>query len=541
MISASLRARFAVTFAVSIMVGSGILSFAIGQRSTGEVKREIGRSLSEVAEQIADKLDRGMWARYGEISLLATVTSLNGVHNLQAVRGSLDHLKRAIPLFDWIGFTDPHGKVLASTDGILTGADISHRPVYAEGVKGTFIGDVHEAVMLAKLLPNPTGEPMKFVDISTPVADADGNLAGVLAAHLSWAWAREIEQSVLTPRDDGAAIEVFVVSSDDTVLLGPEGSLGHPLKLAALAKARGNPPGWTVERWPDGKNYLTGHAFGEGHKTFKGLGWTVLARQPLSAAYAPVNALRRDIMLWGAGVAVLFACFGWVVAGHVSAPLRRIAVAADRLRAGEVVDIPAHRGILDIEMLTASLQALIVSLTRSEAARDHAENQANHDRLTGLPNRLALETFLEQAVPAARRSGTALAVLCMDLDGFKAVNDTLGHQAGDELLREVAVRIRGCARAGDLAARLGGDEFVMVIGAPADQAEADARIVGQRVIEALAVPILLDGHEARIGCSIGAAIWPAHAGGIHEVIRLADEALYVSKRGGKNRVSLHAG
>jgi diguanylate cyclase (GGDEF)-like protein len=539
MVSTSLRVRFALAFALSVMVASGVLSYAIGRRSSDGVRAEIGRNLTEAAQQVADKLDRGMWARAGEVALLGSLVETHPTTDPATVRISLERLQRSIPYFSWIGFTDVRGTVLASTGGILTGVDIARRPVFAEGIKGRFIGDVHEAVMLAKLLPNPSGEPMKFVDVSLPVRGAGGEVTGVIASHLSWEWAREVRQSVLTSFAVGQSIEVMVVSSDDTVLLGNDELIGHPLKLEAVALARTGSDGWRVETWPDGREYLTGYAFGRGFKDFGGLGWTIMARQPLATAFAPVAEMQRHIMLLGTGVSLLFAVFGWLVAGRVSAPLGRIARAADRLRAGEPAAIPVEKGVTEIESLGLSLRALIDSLTRSEAARSQAEEQASHDRLTGLANRLGLDERLGAMVAAAGRSGGSLAVLCLDLDGFKGVNDTLGHHAGDVLLREVAVRLRACARQGDVVARLGGDEFMMVLAAPAEAAAADARLVGERVVEALRRPFSLEGTEARIGCSVGAALWPQHGADVKDVGRLADEALYAAKRGGKGRVVLH--
>lgn len=103
--------------------------------------------------------------------------------------------------------------MLAATDGILLGENLSERPVYQEGIKGKFIGDVHNAVLLAKLLPNPTGEPLQFVDISFPLKDSKGHIQGVLAAHLSWEWAKEVEESVLAPlKREEKDIEFFIVS-----------------------------------------------------------------------------------------------------------------------------------------------------------------------------------------------------------------------------------------------------------------------------------------------------------------------------------------
>ena len=536
-VSASLRTRFAATFALSIMIGAAVLSVVIGARSSQEVRGSIGQSLAEVAFHMADKLDRGMWARSGEVALLA---SLAGEQDLPAIRRAVDQLRRAIPVFSWIGFTDPHGRVLAASDGILEGMDISKRPVYLHGINGTFVGDVHDAVLLAKALPNPSGEPMQFVDISTPIKDGRGEVRGVLAAHLSWAWARELRDSVLTPVEASKDIEVFVVANDNTVLLGPAQWLGKTLSLDALGRARAGGPGWVVERWGDDGEYLTGYALGRGYQSYAGLGWTVLARQPAKRAYEPVARLQRDVMLGGGAVALMFALAGWWVAGRVSAPLRRIAQVADRLRGGEAVEIPNHRGIRDIEVLTASLKALIASLTQSEAARCRAEDQANRDRLTGLANRLALETHLDRATASARRTGASLAVLCLDLDGFKGVNDTLGHHAGDLLLHEVGLRLRGCARGNDLVARLGGDEFVLVLSAADGKPLEDGVAVGERIIAALGRPFDLDGTEARIGCSVGVAVWPEHDEDVHQVMRLADRALYAAKRAGKNRVTAHA-
>lgn len=133
----------------------------------------------------------------------------------------LNQLQDSFPTFSWVGFMNLKGNVLASTDGILRGENLSERPVYQEGIKGKFIGDVHDAVLLAKLLPNPTGEPLQFVDISFPLKYKNGEIAGVLAAHLSWAWAKEVEKSVLEPlKHEEKDIEMFIVSQkENTVLL----------------------------------------------------------------------------------------------------------------------------------------------------------------------------------------------------------------------------------------------------------------------------------------------------------------------------------
>ncbi len=164
----------------------------------------------------------------------------------------------------------------------------------------------------------------------------------------------------------------------------------------------------------------------------------------------------------------------------------------------------------------------------------HASHMASHDVLTGLPNRALLQDRLRQAaVDFRRRGGGALAVLCLDLDHFKEVNDTLGHGAGDRLLSEVALRFSACLRESDTLARLGGDEFAVVL---ADVAQpGDAAALAERLRDALDQPFDLDGHQAVVGVSIGIAV--AESPGRVDPARLmqeADLALYDAKAEGRN-------
>ncbi|OEH85265.1 diguanylate cyclase [Desulfuribacillus stibiiarsenatis] len=535
--SFSLRTRFAFTLAFLIIVLSIFMSFFTGQFASQEVRSEIGNSLAEVSYLMGDKLDHYMWARSGEILILSKLETLQEARNLKAIQALLDQLKSTFPSFAWIGFTDPNGIVLASTDAILEGADISKRPVYLEALKGHFVGDVHEAVLLAKLLPNPSGEAMKFVDVSTPVYNENGDLVGVLAAHLSWEWAREVEESILVPLQNRKQLEMYIVSSmDDTLLLGPRDIMGQPLKLDSINRARSGENTWSLETWPDGKEYLTGFSFGKGYKDYPGLGWTVLVRQPAEVAYASVEKLQKVILYIGLFVALLFATFGLYIARRVVEPLRQITLAANSLSAGKQVEIPQHKGITDIEILSESLRNLIRSLTQTEKALGKMEILAQHDQLTGLPNRISLDYHLEKAKAQVERQQSSLTFLYLDLDGFKAVNDTLGHHTGDVLLQEVANRLKQHTREDDLVARLGGDEFVMILSSPTEKAISVGEDIAERVIASLNDPFIIDGNEIIIGCSIGGAVWPADAEETKDVIRLADEALYIVKRSGKNRV-----
>lgn len=192
---------------------------------------------------------------------------------------------------------------------------------------------------------------------------------------------------------------------------------------------------------------------------------------------------------------------------------------------------------------TAELSAANAKLQEEIAERKLAEERirhmAQHDSLTGLPNRALLHDRLEQALAQARRHDHRVAVLFLDLDRFKAINDTLGHEVGDALLREVARRLRAAVRAADTVGRLGGDEFVVVLHEVAD-AEAVAH-VAEKIVTAFATPMQAGPHELSASTSIGVALFPEHADEAHALVKCADMAMYLAKRDGRNRYHFHAG
>jgi diguanylate cyclase (GGDEF)-like protein/PAS domain S-box-containing protein len=176
----------------------------------------------------------------------------------------------------------------------------------------------------------------------------------------------------------------------------------------------------------------------------------------------------------------------------------------------------------------------ITSRKHAEAALEH---QARHDALTGLPNRSLFRDRLEHALAQARRRDHLVAVLFLDLDNFKVINDSLGHQTGDELLVEVAQRLRICVRGGDIVARLGGDEFTVLL--EEIDAEAEAHLVAERIGEALRTPVRLGDRDVFVSASIGVALSTAPRIEPEGLLRNADIAMYRSKAAGKARHSMY--
>jgi diguanylate cyclase len=173
-----------------------------------------------------------------------------------------------------------------------------------------------------------------------------------------------------------------------------------------------------------------------------------------------------------------------------------------------------------------------------EAANLQLRHLASHDALTGLPNRLLLDDRLAQAIAQAHRHSHEFAALVIDLDRFKLINDSLGHKAGDELLREVAVRLKSAVRAVDTTARLGGDEFVLLLDGPLTQGEAIE--IGARAIRAMEPSLRLSGIDVHISASVGIAFYPRDGTTVDTLLARADAAMYSAKECGRNNLQIYA-
>ena len=248
-------------------------------------------------------------------------------------------------------------------------------------------------------------------------------------------------------------------------------------------------------------------------------------QEPLSSALEPFRRLQRRLTLISFAGILVSILASLAIARRIARPVRELASVARRIAAGDYSTAPPPSGVVEIGDLAAAFRAMQDGIASRES---RIMDLAYCDALTQLPNRAMCNERLDQAIAAAERDHTRVAVLLMDLDHFKYVNDTLGHSVGDLILRAVTSRLEGVLkRRTDFVARLGGDEFAIVL--PGDGAVA-AQSVAKAILHSLEMPMIPEGHNLDVRASIGIAVYPEHGQERSILLRHADVAMYAAKR-----------
>ena len=238
--------------------------------------------------------------------------------------------------------------------------------------------------------------------------------------------------------------------------------------------------------------------------------------------------LERDIYAYPADKANIFAFVNKMGFAELEVIIKR--------KNGErITALCSYTAVKDKDGSITSYRGMIRDITEKKKSEELIWRQANFDTLTGLPNRNMFHDRLGQEIKKSYRECLPLALLLIDLDHFKQVNDTLGHAMGDLLLQEAARRIRACVRGSDTLARLGGDEFTVILSAMSETGHVED--VAQKIVSKLAQPFRLGSDEVYVSASIGITIYPSDADDIDSLIKNADQAMYVAKNKGRNRFS----
>lgn len=261
-------------------------------------------------------------------------------------------------------------------------------------------------------------------------------------------------------------------------------------------------------------------------------GWIVMATLPTSEALVPITRLQHFMLRNMAGATVVILLFFVVGLRYLLRPLKNAAQHADRMTRGEIPFEPLQVVRNDeVGHLTTAFNRVLSKLLESRSELQHI---AHHDPLTGLPNRQLLADRMGQALARAQRSEGWVAVLFLDLDGFKPINDKFGHEAGDAALREVADRLRDVVRLEDTLARVGGDEFVILLSDLNTHAKDAAELVANKCLLVFQQPFVIRDHTCKLGTSIGIAIGNSECVA-EKLLIAADQAMYRAKEMGRGK------
>ncbi|WP_111894796.1 sensor domain-containing diguanylate cyclase [Acinetobacter sp. MB5] len=547
----SFRNRLLILFTGLAFTLGLCITLYIGQIASAQMTKANGQALYISAKNISNTLATSLTEREREMVLLgqSPFFAEADFHNPR-VQIQLDQVKKSYQYYAWLGIANLDGKVEVAANHLLEGADVSERPWFINGSKHVYLGDVHKAVLLAKQIKavNPN-EPMRFIDFATPIYDpVTHKVKGVLAAHADWSWAGHVLNSALSQDAVEQGIEVFIVNSSGDILY-PFKSIGQ-VKPPAYSKQR---PMYFLDHWHEDKAYLTVD-IPVVSKTTTNLGWHVVIRQPVAIALMNVRSLQHQILLIGFILSLVLLFITYKLANKFSHPIEKLAQKAHAVEQGQDnVHFETTTTIREIQGLSQSLESMTETLLSQQQQlqdtnanleqkveeRTQALKQANleleklarYDALTGLHNRRACNAYLDYLFEQLHRSQQVYAVLLMDIDFFKKVNDTFGHEMGDYVLQSVAKLLPTALRTTDFVARFGGEEFVVLL---PDTSLKGAVVLAEKIRQVIADAVIIDHHP--ITMSIGVTVASLEDVDVNTAIRRADKNLYSAKEQGRNCV-----
>lgn len=519
----SLATRLVLLGLFLLLIGALGRIFLLSEFLRKDLTAVSSAQLLSIANYVAKDIDRVVVERREMLTHMATKFPLQLLDDPAAMRSWLSERHDLNPVFSLgLAVLDLSGKVLAdypvAPDPI--GASYADRDYFRQAMNGEF--------MIGRPVVGRTPQT-PVLPMALPLKDGDGKVRAVLVGvsdlrspnFLNALYTTQVGATgglvLVSPRD-----KLFLGASDAPIALTPTPNQGvHAQHDKAMAGFRG--VGVDVR----GKiEELAAIA------SIPSSGWFVVARIPTEEIFAPIGRLRQFILRNSAYLLAFMCLFMAFILRRLLRPLTDAASHADRMTRGEIPFEPlpvAHDD--EVGHLTTAFNRLLAKLLESRAALQHI---AHHDVLTGLPNRQLLADRMQQALARAERRQGRVAVLFLDLDGFKPINDELGHEAGDAALREVATRLLNAVRREDTVARVGGDEFVIVLSDLQENAKEIVERVANACLNAFAPPFVIRARPCKLGTSIGMAMGVASCEA-DKLLIAADEAMYRAKESGRGK------
>lgn len=547
MIKTSLRSHLTLWFAGLSLLTLLSVGFYVGHIATGQVRQASGNALLGAARSTAALLAMQLRERQLEVSLLSKAPLMR-LGNLDApdILTLMELRSQSRAEYAWMGVADTQGRVHQAVNGLLVNQSVQQRPWFQAGMRGEYTGDPHEAVLLAKLMPgSPSGEPLRFIDFAAPIRNAQGETIGVLGAHAHWSWVTHIVESATQQKDAVPDLQALIIDGDGKVLY-PEALAGQQIPPTHL----NSPSGWT-----SGNGYVTASVAVPSPSNAQ-LSWYIVLRQPLDIALQPARELLYKLLILGVLAALVFGLVAYYLASTLSRPIERLAKSAKQVQDQQPGAVfPQEHAVLEIAQLGRSLAGMTQSLLSKERELQEANasleatvaqrtadlTQANaellklatHDALTGVYNRRRFDEKLAENSLLFQRTGRTFALLLIDADYFKRINDTYGHAIGDEVLAHLASVIEKTTRATDFVARYGGEEFAVLL--PEVDEPDSPEVVAEKIRAAVAAAVFPTVGQMTVSIGIGVAE-PADRDSL-ALLKRADLRLYEAKAAGRNKVA----
>ena len=504
----SLGARIVMFFVTLLVVVQGLAAFLVLQSNAQIARQTVGQALEQgelifqsILKQNQLRLEQGAAILSADYAFREAIATNNTATIQDVLRNHGGRLGASVMML-----VSLDNEVRADTGGeARAGKPFAFPALVAQAAvsgKATSIVVLDHRLYQLVVVPVLAPVPIAWVGLAFEVDD-------VLAKELRQQTALEVS---FLSRANGGAWELHASTFD-------------PFLRDALAAALSRPDavgGGAREINLAGEEYQTRLAI---LNTQPGTRTVAALQRPLREALAPFQKVSTTFFwLTLAGVLVLVAG-SLLSARSVTRPVQRMAEAARRVEQGDYTHPLEVTQKDEIGQLAVSFNPMLDGIVSRER---EILRLAYEDGLTALPNRAMFNEQLEQAVRTARRGGQAISVLLLDMDRFKAINDTLGHPVGDQALREVGRRVRNTLRDSDIVARLGGDEFAVLLATGGmDRAPT---VVAQKILKALEDPLVIEGQTMDVACSIGIARYPEHGEDANALVRAADVAMYNAKR-----------
>lgn len=294
-----MKLRTLLTLLMTGVLGLAALSFAaVFQIALQDYSSATAiRAVETRTQAVAAFLGRNLFEEWQRIDSAAT--EISEIEDEAELEAAIDALGQGGGKVSWLGLADRSGTVVASTRGLLVGESVAQRPWFQEGLQGPFAGDVHEAVLLARLLQSESAEPLRFVDFSAPVLDDSGRVAGVLGSHVNWSWVRDIAAEAAAVLD----LDLFIINRAGTIVLAtaPAGeNLGTLASFRAVQLGRETT---AYETWPDGETYFTASISNLEYQNLPSFGWSLVTRLDPQLISGAESEFRRTMLI--AAIAIL--------------------------------------------------------------------------------------------------------------------------------------------------------------------------------------------------------------------------------------------